>query len=119
MPKPFSTLRAKMTEERRAGNRAAAEAMLAEMPLHELRRARALSQASLAEVLDVQQGTVSKMERRTDMYLSTLRSYITAMGGNLVIQAQFPDGVVVINQFHELDEPGEQPTPATPGPPPI
>ena len=114
MPKPFSNLRGKMTEDRRARNRTAAKTMLAEMPLHELRRARELSQANLAEVLDVQQGTVSKMERRTDMYLSTLRSYIKAMGGDLVIQARFPEGVVVINQFHELDEPAEQPPPATP-----
>ena len=103
MDKSFSNLRDKMSPERRARNQEAAAAMLAEMPLHELRRARELSQASLAKVLGVQQGTVSKMERRTDMYLSTLRSYIEAMGGDLVIEAKFPDGMVVINQFHDLD----------------
>lgn len=104
MPKPFSILRERMSEERRARNQAAAKEMLAEMPLRELRRARELSQASLAEHLDVQQGSVSKMERRTDMYISTLRSYIRAMGGDLVIQAHFPEGVIVIDQFHGLEQ---------------
>jgi DNA-binding transcriptional regulator YiaG len=110
MANSFSNLRDKMSPERRARNQEAAAVMLAEMPLHELRRARELSQASLAEVLGVQQGTVSKMERRTDMYLSTLRSYIKAMGGDLVIEAKFPDGVIVINQFHDLEAEQEQVT---------
>jgi hypothetical protein len=43
------------------------------------------------------------MERRTDMYISTLRSYIEAMGGKLDIIARFPDGKVHINQFEEIE----------------
>lgn len=46
---------------------------------------------------------MSKLERRADMYVSTLRRYIEAMGGSLEIRACFADGAVRINQFHELD----------------
>ena len=55
--------------------------MLLEMPLNELQLARGLSQKMLAEVLNVQQPSIAKMEKQTDMYLSTLRSHIEAMGG--------------------------------------
>lgn len=72
---------------------------LAEMPLHELRQAKALSQVKLAESLHVNQAAISKMEHRTDMYISTLREYIRAMGGDLEIVANFPDGSVKISNF--------------------
>jgi len=62
----------------------------------------------LAVSLHVKQASVSKLERRTDMYISTLRGYIKAMGGDLEIIARFPDGSVRINQFEELAD-------ATPG----
>ena len=62
------------------------------MALDELREARALTQEQLAETLGVRQATVSKMERRTDMYLSSLRKIIEAMGGELEIQAVFRAG---------------------------
>jgi DNA-binding XRE family transcriptional regulator len=75
--------------------------MLVEMPLNELRQARALSQVKLAETLKVNQAAVSKIERRTDMYISTLRAYIRAMGGELEIVAKFPDGEVKIVNFVE------------------
>lgn len=71
------------------------------MPLHELRHAKALSQATLASVLHVNQAAISKLERRTDMYLSTLRGYIEAMGGELEIVARFPDGAVRVTNFSE------------------
>lgn len=100
--KKFSKLRAGMNPaaQERAG--AKAKVMLAEMPLNELRQARGLSQKMLAEVLHVQQPSIAKMEKRTDMYLSTLRSHIEAMGGELDIIARFPDGAVKINNFAEL-----------------
>ena len=66
--------------------------MLAEMPLNELRQARGLSQKVLADVLHVQQLSIAKMEKRTDMYLSTLRSQIEATGGDHDVIARFPDG---------------------------
>jgi len=71
---------------------------------HQLREARNLTQVNLAKVLNVNQGAVSKMEKRTDMYLSTLRSYIKAMGGDLQIKAVFPEGEVQIEQFQGLED---------------
>lgn len=74
-----------------------------EMTLQELRKARARSQQTVGEILQINQTAVSKIERRTDMYVSTLRSYIEAMGGELDIIARFPDRPPVkINQFEEL-----------------
>ena len=102
MAKKFSELRNAMTLASRVQAEQQTQAMLAEMPLHELRRARGLSQKVLAETLHVQQPSVAKMERRTDMYISTLRSHIEAMGGELEVIARFPDGTVKINNFAEL-----------------
>lgn len=102
MAKKFAELRAKMSLEARAQAEEKANAMLAEMPLNELRQARGLSQKMLAEVLHVQQPSIAKIEKRTDMYISTLRSHIEAMGGELEVVAKFPDGVVKISNFSEL-----------------
>lgn len=106
MAKKFSELRAKMSPEARAQADAKAKAMLAEMPLNELRQARGLSQKMLAEVLHVQQPSIAKIEKRTDMYISTLRSHIEAMGGQLEVIAKFPDGAVKISNFSELGKVG-------------
>ncbi len=104
MAKKFSKLRAGMSADAQAKPQAKARAMLQEMPLQELRLARGLSQQTLAEVLHVQQPAVAKLERRTDMYLSTLRNHIRAMGGELDIIARFPDGEVRIQNFAESGE---------------
>lgn len=103
MAKKFSELRAGMSPASQARAEAQAQAMLAEMPLYELRKARGLSQKMLAEVLHVQQPSIAKLEKRTDMYLSTLRSHIEAMGGQLEVVARFPDGVVKISNFSDLE----------------
>jgi predicted XRE-type DNA-binding protein len=102
MAKKFSNLRAKMKPDARERANLMAQSMLAEMPLNELRQARGLSQKMLAEVLHVQQPAIAKIEKRTDMYLSTLRSHIEAMGGELDIVARFPDGSVKISNFSDL-----------------
>ncbi len=103
MAKKFSDLvRSSMSEEAVARARKRAKEIRAEMPLHELRQARGLSQKALAEVLQVEQPAIAKMERRTDMYISTLRSHIEAMGGALEIIAKFPDGEVKIVNFSSL-----------------
>lgn len=102
MAKKFSELRAGMSAEARAQAETKAQAMLAEMPLNELRQARGLSQKMLAEVLHVQQPAIAKIEKRADMYLSTLRSHIEAMGGELEVIARFPDGSVKISNFADL-----------------
>jgi transcriptional regulator with XRE-family HTH domain len=77
--------------------------MLRDMPLQDIRRARHLTQEQLAETLAATQPEISKIEKRTDLYISTLRRYIEAMGGTLDIVARFPDGDIRINQFHSLD----------------
>jgi DNA-binding transcriptional regulator YiaG len=97
--KNFNELRAKMSPERRALNEAEAKRMLRELPLDELRAARDLTQEHLAALLHIKQASVSKMERRTDMYIGTLSKFIEAMGGQLEIRAIFPDGSVRITQF--------------------
>jgi ribosome-binding protein aMBF1 (putative translation factor) len=102
MARKFSELRAKMSPAVRARAKARARAMLAEMPLQELRLARGLSQESLAATLKVRQASISKLERRADMYISTLRSHIQAMGGELEIVARFPDGEVRISHFGDV-----------------
>ncbi len=102
MAKNFAVLRAQMSPASQARAEAKAQAMLAELPLNELRQARGLSQKMLAEVLHVQQPAIAKMEKRTDMYISTLRSHIEAMGGQLEVVARFPDGAVKISNFSDL-----------------
>jgi len=104
MAKKFSELRARMSPDSRARAEVKAQTMLAEMPLNELRQARGLSQKMLAEVLHVQQPSIAKLEKRTDMYLSTLRSHIEAMGGELDVIARFPDGAVKISNFADLEK---------------
>jgi DNA-binding Xre family transcriptional regulator len=91
-----------MSPERRDTNRAAAQQMMVEMPLEELRSARNVTQTHLASLLQITQASVSKMEKRTDMYVSTLRSFVQAMGGELEIRAIFPEGIVKIDQFSAL-----------------
>ncbi len=70
-----------------------------EMSLSELRQIKNLSQHNLAVSMNKKQSNLSKMERNSDMYVSTLRMFIEAMGGSLEIIAQFPDEEVRINQF--------------------
>lgn len=102
MIKSYKELRAKMSPNAREKAAKKTRKILAEMPLQELRLARRLSQEQLAEILRIRQAAVSKLERRTDMYISSLRSIIKAMGGELEIIAHFPTGNVRINQFKSL-----------------
>jgi len=105
MARNFRELEEKMRPESRARARKKAESMIREMPLEELRTARALTQEQLAKILNTNQSAVSKLERRADMYLSTLRTFIRAMGGDLEIRAIFPDGgTIVITEFGELEK---------------
>jgi transcriptional regulator with XRE-family HTH domain len=93
-----------MAPESRARSDALYRQLLKEMPLAELRRARGLSQKTLAGILHVDQASISKLERRADMYISTLRSHIEAMGGELEIIARFPDGTVKIANFNTIEQ---------------
>lgn len=104
MAKRYSELRAKMAPEARARAEEQTRQLMKEMPLQELRHARKMSQEQMAKTLHTNQSNVSRIEKRTDMYISTLRSVIKAMGGDLEVVARFPDGSVRINQFEEIDE---------------
>jgi transcriptional regulator with XRE-family HTH domain len=88
----------------RAENKQLVREELQHMALEELRSAKQLTQADMAEMLEVPQSSISRIERRADMYLSTLRNYVHAMGGVLQIQAVFPDGgAVVIDRFGDYE----------------
>jgi predicted transcriptional regulator len=104
MPRNFKELQARMSRESRVRSEQAANKMISEMGLAELRQAMDLTQESLAEVLHVKQASISKMERRSDMYISTLSKIIEAMGGELQIIAQMPNGRVQIRQFTKIRE---------------
>jgi transcriptional regulator with XRE-family HTH domain len=106
MARKFRDLREKMSPVARAKSEAVAREILEQIPLQELRLARACSQQTLASAMGVPQSAISKIERRTDAYVSTLRKYLRAMGGELRIIAAFPDGSrVEIDQFQEIGEP--------------
>ena len=106
--KPFSELTKHFTAEDWRRVNAMTKQMLAEMPLHQLRQARELTQRDVAEALNVNQPAVSKLEQRTDAYISSLRSYIEAVGGKLKITAEFPEGDVAITNFGQLADEGEE-----------
>jgi hypothetical protein len=74
----------------------AAQLIAEEMTLRQLRRARKLTQQKIAKSLHIGQEGVSKLEKRSDLLISTLRSYVEAMGGNLSLVAEFPDRDPVI-----------------------
>lgn len=103
MAKKYSELRARMSPEAQARAGERTRQMLADMPLQELRQALRLSQETLAETLGISQPQVSKIEHRTDLYLSTLRRYIEAMNGQLEVVARFAEGVVRITQFQAIE----------------
>lgn len=88
---PFDRLRAGLSPESQREAAALTNAMEQELSLGELRRARAMTQEQLASDLHIGQASVAKLERRTDMYLSTLRRFVEAMGGELNIVVRFPD----------------------------
>lgn len=96
--------------ERKKVETRAAQLIAEEMTLRQLRRARKLTQQKLAKSLHIGQEGVSKLERRSDLLISTLRNYVQAMGGNLSLVAEFPDsGPVVLSGLAE-DEPASKPS---------
>ncbi len=102
----FAELRARMSPEAQGRAAAEAERLGEEMDLAEVRRALRLSQEEIGQTLQINQGSVAKIEKRTDMYVSTLRRFIEAMGGELEIVARFPDHAVKIKNFADLSETG-------------
>ncbi len=104
MVKPFKNLVEKMSPESRERIRQCTAQMHSEMALQELRQAMHLTQQELADVLQMNQAAISKLEHQSDMYVSTLRRFVAAMGGELRIVAHFPQGDVVVNQFEDIRE---------------
>ena len=113
------TLKDKMKElspaQRKKVEARAAELIAEEMTLRELRHARKLTQVKMAKTLGVTQDSVSRLEKRSDLLLSTLRKTVEAMGGNLSLVAEFPDRAPVILSGIALsgiaeDAPGPKPT---------
>src|SRR6202171_4572557 len=101
--KGISSARRKKIEARAAG------LIAEEMTLQELRQARKLTQVRMAKVLGITQDGVSRIEKRSDLLLSTLRKTVEAMGGNLSLIAEFPDRAPVVLSGIAEDDPGSKP----------
>ena len=108
----FAELRARMTTDAKAAVQVEAKRLDEELDLAEIRKAMRLSQEEIAQTLHIGQGSVAKIEKRTDMYLSTVRRFIEAMGGELEIVARFPGHSVKIKTFQALED---QTTPSDSG----
>jgi DNA-binding XRE family transcriptional regulator len=105
MARKWAELEAKISPKRRARIHQRAEQLLKQLPLEELRSARKLTQTQLAKTMGLNQASISKLERRVDMHVSTLSNLVEAMGGELQITAVFPDGAIRITQFQGTEEP--------------
>ena len=108
------TLKDKMKQlspaQRKKVEARAAELIAEEMTLRELRHARKLTQVKMAKTLGVTQDSVSRLEKRSDLLLSTLRKTVEAMGGNLSLVAEFPDRAPVVLSGIAEDDPRPKPT---------
>ena len=103
MAKAWKEIRRGLSPARESKVKSGVDAEIGRLPLAELRKARLLTQDRLADLLHINQGAVSKLEKRSDMYLSTLRSYVEAMGGRLDLRAVFPNGEVVLEHFTDAE----------------
>ncbi|MFM7441923.1 MAG: XRE family transcriptional regulator [Snowella sp.] len=106
MAVPFEDVVAKLPiEEQEAIEQLTQELMAEYMTLQDLRKARQLTQEQMAKSLEIRQDSISKLEKRTDLLLSTLRGYVEAMGGKLELRAEFPDRpAVILTGLVDLDE---------------
>jgi transcriptional regulator with XRE-family HTH domain len=102
MARKFNELIEKMPSDARARAEEKAAKLIAEYAINELREARSMTQARLADILGKDQSVISRIEKRTDMYVSTLAEFIRAMGGELEIRAVFPEGTVRIRKFGDI-----------------
>lgn len=101
MAKSFKILRDKMSPEARERSEQLAGDLSKEIRLAELRAALGVSQDELAHLLKRKQAAISRLERRSDMHVSTLREFVKALGGRLELIASFPDGSYHIKQFEQ------------------
>jgi DNA-binding XRE family transcriptional regulator len=96
MPVTLDEILNEMSVDRRARIEQLAQEMRVEMNLREVRRLRKLTQARLSRKLKIGQEGISRIEKRTDLYISTLRSYVEGVGGKLSMIVEFPDRPPVI-----------------------
>jgi hypothetical protein len=99
MATPWKDIRKKFSAEEEAELEREALAELDRIGFNKLRQARKQTQVALAERLDIPQNAVSRMERRTDLLLSTMRGYVEALGGKLELRVIFPDGEFVLDEL--------------------
>jgi transcriptional regulator with XRE-family HTH domain len=100
MPKKWKDIVEKMPTERQSRIKKRSAQLRAEiLALRDLRRSLNLTQEQLADAMNINQHSVSKMENQEDMYISTLQRIVHAMGGELKIVAKFPDREIEIDQF--------------------
>ena len=97
--KKWADLYSRIPEQRRTAIEKRTNDAAKELPLHRLREARRFTQKQIAEAMQIDQSRVSKIERRTDVYVSTLRNFVEALGGELELVAKFPDGRVKISKL--------------------
>jgi transcriptional regulator with XRE-family HTH domain len=95
----MATLQEKLTSlpaaRRKKIDRRTAQLVSEEMTMRELRKARNVTQAKLAKTLDIKQEQVSRIEKRTDLHIATLRRQVEALGGDLTILATFPNSAPI------------------------
>ena len=104
MAHKWHKLMQRMGPKRRARVEGRARRTLASMPLPEIRQAIGKTQIELAAKLGQGQGSISKIENAADLYLTTLRKYIRALGGEPLLKATFPGGrEIVIDHPADLD----------------
>ena len=96
MRRKFSELKARMAPKSRARAEARTKDMIADMLLTEVRQLVGLTQKDLAKKLGIKQPTLSKLESQNDMYLSTLRRLVEALGGKLELVVHLPTGDIRI-----------------------
>lgn len=100
MAKPFSELTKNFSPERKAKIEKGKQLLLMEYDLlSQLRKDQDLTQKELADILDIRQAAISKLESQDDILMRTLEKYINALGGELEIKAKFPDREVKLRQF--------------------
>jgi DNA-binding XRE family transcriptional regulator len=106
MPVTLEEILNEMPEEQRTRVFRRAAEIREEINLRELRRLRKLTQARLSKKLKIGQEGISRIEKRTDLYLSTLRSYVEGVGGELTLMVRFPDRPpIVLTGLGESDAP--------------
>jgi len=110
--KPWSNIRklSKLTDEQRAAIDHAVQQHPTVIHMRELRKAREVTQRALAAAMEVEQPEISRLEKRTDIYINTLRRYVEGMGGQLRVVVSFEDGTEFeFDQFRDIEPPKQAP----------